>query len=241
MLFWPLTIIGTVILAIFVATHPDVDLTSPKDEDVTALYLVLMVGAIALAAVGRMVLRSGQRTLINGMVLSVVGILGAGGYIFWDEFRDAWNRVRGELNPSLALTIAPGEVEIRRAWDGHYRADIGINGHKMRMIVDTGASMVLIPFEHARLLGIDPDLLRYSLPVLTANGPTKVAPINLDRMEVGPILVRDVIAAVATEGSLESPLLGMSFLSRLTETTFRSEKLILRQSVTDRGVMMLDR
>lgn len=241
MLFWPLTILGFVVLVIFVATHPEIDLTSPRDEQLTAVYVLMMVGAISLAGIGRMVLRSGQRTLVNSIALAGLSFLAIGGYVFRAEIGGAWDRVRGELNPSMALTIAPGEIELRRGWDGHFRADAWINGHEMRMMVDTGSSMVIIPFEYAAAVGIDPDVLRYSMPVETANGPTRVAPFSLDRIELGPILVRDVIAAVAREGALETPLLGMSFLERLTETVFRGERLILRQSVTDRGAMMIGR
>lgn len=238
MLFWPLTILGCVVLVIFIVTHPEIDLAAPQDEHLTAIYVLMMVGALVLAGIGRMVLRAGHRTLVNSMAIAAVGFLTLGGYAFRTEISGAWDRVRGELNPSLALAVAPGQIELRRAWDGHFRADAHINGREMRMMVDTGASMVIVPFEHAASLGIDPDVLRYSMRVETANGPTHVAPIIMDRIEVGPLLVRDVVAAVALEGALETPLLGMSFLGRLTETTFRGERLILRQSVEDRGAMM---
>ncbi|MEL6220043.1 MAG: TIGR02281 family clan AA aspartic protease [Pseudomonadota bacterium] len=241
MLFWPLTIIGCVVLVIYVAAHPDIDLGAPKNDELTSLYVLMLVAAIAFAGIARMLLRSNHRTLANSFALTFLGFLAFGGYVFREDVSSIWDRVRGELNPSLALAVAPGEVELRRAWDGHFRADVHINGHVMRMMVDTGASMVIIPFEQGKSLGINPDVLRFSMPVATANGPAKVAPINLDRIEVGPILVRDVIAAVAQEGALDTPLLGMSFLGRLTETSFQGERLILRQSVTDRGAMMLGR
>ncbi len=239
MLFWPIVILGTVVLAVFVASHPDIDLADPSEEQMHALYLAALIILIIFGGIGRMLIRSGRRTVAS--VAIWIG-LSAGlitGYAFRTEASIAWDRLRGELMPSLAISYAPGEVELRRAWDGHYRASALVNGRELRMLVDTGASMVILPFEYTAQVGIDPDRLRYSMPVATANGTTSVAPIRIERIEVGPIIVRDVVAAVAKEGRLETPLLGMSFLERLTETIFRGDKLILRQSGIDRGEMLI--
>jgi aspartyl protease family protein len=103
-----------------------------------------------------------------------------------------------------------------------------VNGVPVRMMVDTGASMVLIPYEIAADIGISPNQLRYSVPVTTANGQSSVAPIRLESLRIGVIEIRDVEAAVAHPGRLTTALLGMSFLERLSETTFRGDRLILR-------------
>ncbi|MEM7424381.1 MAG: TIGR02281 family clan AA aspartic protease, partial [Pseudomonadota bacterium] len=131
---------------------------------------------------------------------------------------------------SLAVSRSAGEVELRRTWDGHYRADTLVNGQEIRLLVDTGASMVLIPHEKAGSLGIDVNALEYSMPVTTANGRSTVAPIRLKTVQVGIIQVNDVAAAVAHPGSLKSGLLGMSFLDHLSETSFQRDRLVLRQS-----------
>jgi aspartyl protease family protein len=233
MLFWPIMIIGIVISAVFVASAPEMVGLAPGERTVQAIYLGLLLAGILFGGIGRMVLRSGRRALLNAAAW--VGIFGiaVGGYAFRGEAGYIFDRIRGELIPSMALSHTPGEVELRRAWDGHYRADARINGHEIRMMVDTGASMVLIPYEQAALLGIDPDLLSYSMPVSTANGQSSVAPVRLASIQVGPIVVRDVAAAVAHPGRLSSPLLGMSFIERLSETTFRGDRLILRQYAGD--------
>ena len=129
---------------------------------------------------------------------------------------------------SVALATTQGEAELRRAWDGHYRAEAMINGVRMRLMVDTGASMVLLPYEDVRALGIDPEQLDFSLPVTTANGTSTVAPVQLSSIKIGPIAVFDVRAAVAHPGRLKVGLLGMSFLEKLSETSFRGDRLILR-------------
>ena len=126
-----------------------------------------------------------------------------------------------------ALATANGEAELRRAWDGHYRAEAEVNGVRMQLMVDTGASLVLLPYEEVGALGIDVRTLDYSLPVTTANGKSTVAPVRLSSIKIGPIAVFDVEAAVAHPNQLGTALLGMSFLERLSETSFRGEKLII--------------
>jgi aspartyl protease family protein len=88
--------------------------------------------------------------------------------------------------------------------------------------------MVLLPYERVAELGIDPEMLDYSLPVTTANGNSTVAPVVISSIKIGPIAVFDVPAAVAHPGRLKIGLLGMSFLDKLDETSFRGDKLLLR-------------
>ena len=67
--------------------------------------------------------------------------------------------------------------------------------------------------------------------VTTANGSTTVAPIQLSSIRVQHVAVFDIQGAVARPGRLETGLLGMSFLERLAETSFRGDHLILRQTL----------
>ena len=48
---------------------------------------------------------------------------------------------------------------------------------------------------------------------VTANGTVATAPVRIDRLEFGPIMLRNVAASV-TDGSFDGSLLGMRFLSR---------------------------
>ncbi|MEM1384157.1 MAG: TIGR02281 family clan AA aspartic protease [Pseudomonadota bacterium] len=158
----------------------------------------------------------------------VAGLVTA--YVARNDLRDMAAAARGALMPSVALSRTDGETELRRAWDGHYRADAAVNGVTMRMMFDTGASMVLIPYEDAARIGIDPASLTYSMPVTTANGRSSVAPITIASIKIGQIAVFDVSAAVAHPGKLKTALLGMSFIDKLSETSFRGDRLILRQA-----------
>jgi len=96
------------------------------------------------------------------------------------------------------------------------------------MLVDTGASVILLSHEHAKSIGISVHALDYSVPVITASGRSYVATIVLDDVDVGGVTLHNVEAAVALEGLLDSSLLGMTYLGALKEVVLRGDEMILR-------------
>jgi aspartyl protease family protein len=96
------------------------------------------------------------------------------------------------------------------------------------MIVDTGASSIVLKPEDAKKAGIDVSKLTYRVPVLTANGRTVAARVRLDEVSIGPLDRKNVDALIAQPGALTQSLLGMSFLSRLRSYEFSGDFLTLR-------------
>jgi aspartyl protease family protein len=120
-------------------------------------------------------------------------------------------------------------VEIEAERNGHFNAEADINGRSIPVMIDTGATMVVLSYEDAERAGLlltDKDFTR---SVSTANGVARVAPVTLDRVSIGNITVRDVPAAVAESGRLRTSLLGMTFLSRLSRFDMRSGRLVLQE------------
>lgn len=130
--------------------------------------------------------------------------------------------------PVNALTASAHSTDVMRARDGHFRAHAQVNGHSVTMMVDTGASIVLLTDADARAAGIDPSQLSFTMPVLTANGRGYIAGVTLDRVVIGDIRLDNVRAAVAAPGQLHASLLGMSFLGEIDEAVIRRDRLILR-------------
>lgn len=165
----------------------------------------------------------------GGLMLALVA-----GYGYRDELSQIVARVSTELAPpGTALTVedAPrGQtaVKIRRRGDGHFSARADVNGQTITLMVDTGASTVVLKPSDAQKLGIDTNSLSFTVPVQTANGTTYAAPVRLKRISVGPIKVENVEALVAKPGNLKESLLGMSFLRRLRSYEFSGEFLTLR-------------
>jgi aspartyl protease family protein len=96
------------------------------------------------------------------------------------------------------------------------------------MVLDTGASAVVLTHEAARAAGLPLEVLKYSVNVDTANGLARAAPVTLDRVSIGGLTERSVPALVASPGALRTSLLGMTFLNRLESWEVRGDRLLLR-------------
>lgn len=121
-----------------------------------------------------------------------------------------------------------GTVEIPASGNGHYHAEVEINGRDVPVLVDTGATTVALTYDDAENAGIFLKDSDFTHTVSTANGTARVAPVMLDRISIGDITVRNVQGMVTERGRLETTLLGMSFLSRLSRVDMRSGILVLQ-------------
>jgi aspartyl protease family protein len=131
--------------------------------------------------------------------------------------------------PRTAPQSAPVSVTLVADSRGHFLVEPMVNGTRLRMMVDTGASLVVLPREDARRIGINPMPLDFRATVSTANGSVLVAPVVLKEIKVGDVTVRDVPAAVFPDNKLQIGLLGMSFLSKLSHFEVASGRLVLKE------------
>ncbi|MDO8899930.1 MAG: TIGR02281 family clan AA aspartic protease [Phenylobacterium sp.] len=129
-----------------------------------------------------------------------------------------------EAPPPMAVGQS---AAISKASDGHYWAEADVNGARVRFLVDTGATAVALTLEDAQRLGFDPAKLDYRQKVMTASGEARAAVVKLSAISVAGARVADVDALVIEKG-LETSLLGMSYLGRLTRFEATRTSLILR-------------
>jgi len=120
-------------------------------------------------------------------------------------------------------------IALSRGNGGHFWVDARIDGRRLEMVVDTGATQIALRASDAARLGLHPAPRDYVVKVATANGVTRAALVQLRAVELGDIVVRDVPALVHPDESLGVNLLGMSFLSRLRWTHERG-KLVLAEA-----------
>ena len=97
---------------------------------------------------------------------------------------------------------------------GHFFTTGTINGATVRLIVDTGASMISMGPEDARRAGID-YLSGQKGYANTANGVAEVYRVHINKVQVGDIVLHNVGGLVHGTMDLPVVLLGMSFLGRL--------------------------
>ncbi|HTF78793.1 MAG TPA: TIGR02281 family clan AA aspartic protease [Bradyrhizobium sp.] len=118
-------------------------------------------------------------------------------------------------------------VQIARGQSGEFALHAKINGVKTPMLIDTGATSVVLTWETAKAAGLPLELLEYDVDVETAGGHTRAARLTLDRLAVGKLVERSVPALVVPRGQMKVNLLGMSFLDRLESWEVRADRLML--------------
>ncbi len=148
-------------------------------------------------------------------------------YSYREEASSIWHRVFGNLFPTKGKILDEKTIVFEASEDGHFFVEGVANGIRLRFMVDTGASRVVLTRRDARLLGFEEEDLIFNLPSSTAGGMVFSAPLTLKSLFVGPIHLEDVPAAVGGEG-LDQSLLGMSFLERLSSYRVEGGQLILK-------------
>jgi aspartyl protease family protein len=111
---------------------------------------------------------------------------------------------------------------------GQYVADALVNGAPVRMLVDTGATDVVVSASTAARLGLVPSGGR-KRAIQTANGRSTASPVLLSHVSFGGLYVNDVEALILAPEAGEVNLLGESFLKRLISVEQRDGMLILKQ------------
>lgn len=160
-----------------------------------------------------------------------IGLLLALGYSYRFELEAVSERVLSELLISRPVTLSSGPgatVQVARARGGDFTVQTEVNGAPVLMLIDTGASSVVLTQEAAKAASLPLDLLKYEVPIETASGRTHAAAVVVDQIAVGGIVERRVPALVSAPGELRTSLLGMSFLNRLNSFEISGGRLIMR-------------
>ncbi len=118
-------------------------------------------------------------------------------------------------------------VSIGRDHRGHFKAHGRIDGRQVSFMVDTGASVIALTEREADRLGIRPSRTAFTASVQTANGMVRAAPVTLNSVDIGGLVVRDVRALVVPGAGLAENLLGLSYLTRLKRFEYANNKLVL--------------
>jgi aspartyl protease family protein len=118
-------------------------------------------------------------------------------------------------------------VQIPRGQSGEFALRARINGVSAPMVIDTGATSVVLTYETAKAAGLPLEVLEYDVDVETAGGHTRAARLTLDRLAIGKLVERSVPALVVPRGQMKTNLLGMSFLDRLESWEVRADRLML--------------
>jgi aspartyl protease family protein len=228
-LLWVVLIGIALVMGVLIANHDQDSIAGINVNDFGSLAyhvaLVVLVGSAVLVMFRERL----SQALEAALFWVVIGFVLAFGYTYRLELKGIADRVMAELVPGRALQKNERTVEIMRGRAGDFQVVAQINGTRVTLALDTGASAVVLTQEAAKAAGLPLELLSYTLPVDTANGRTRAAAVTLDRIVVGENIVeRAVPALVAQPGQLRVSLLGMSFLNRLASWQVQGDKLTMR-------------
>jgi aspartyl protease family protein len=166
-----------------------------------------------------------ERGVIRLLLIALM-VAGTAGTVmaYGDPHRLAQAR---DLFPELLIRARgpqPRIVEIPRTAGGEFTLHASINGVNAPMLVDTGATSVVLTYETAKAAGLPLEMLDYGVPVETVNGRARAARLTLDRIAIGGLVERAVPALVVPPGQMATNLLGMSFLDRLESWEMRADR-----------------
>jgi aspartyl protease family protein len=226
-LLWILLLVLGLAMVVLIARHDDASLNPIAGPD----FAVLIAKIAVLVLVGGVVLSLFRdrfsQAVEAALIWVVVALLLVLGYTYRFELHDVGERVLAELVPGRAASAAR-TVELARNRNGDFHIDTRVNGSKIAMVLDTGASSVVLTHDAAKAAGLPLEMVKYTVPIDTANGPTKAASVTLDRVAVGGLVERSVPALIAQPGQLKVSLLGMTFMNRLQSWEVRGAKLMMR-------------
>jgi aspartyl protease family protein len=226
-LLW-LLLLGLVVAIVVLIARHGAGTVGPltTDEFGSLAYKVAILVFLAAALFG--IFRDRLTEAIMGALLwAIIGIVLVIGYSYRYEVNQVADRVMAELMPGHVISHGR-TAEVARTGSGDFAISAQINGVRVHMVVDTGATSVVLTAEDAKAAGLPLALLNYTVSVETANGRARAAPVTLDRVAMGELVERSVEALVVQPGQLRTSLLGMSFLNRLQSWQVNGDRLTLK-------------
>jgi len=187
-----------------------------------ALYAMMLVLPLSALLARRIPLGQTVKMALAWVAVFAIGLVIVGQR---DRIAPIWNDTRDALL-GRDQTVVGDTVLIRMAADGHFWADVSINGTRRRMLIDSGATSTAISGATARAAGLDIDSSPFPVELNTANGQVIARRSAVARLELGGIVARDLPVVVADEFG-ETDVIGMNFLSRLSAWRVEGSTLIL--------------
>lgn len=190
--------------------------------------MIRMVAILAVISSGLLFIRQVNLRQAARNILMWAGIMGflALGFAYQEPLRDAALRLRSGLIPGYPVQTGAREMVISESEGGNYLLYGTVNSARMRFLIDTGASDIVLSPADARRAGIDFSLLNFDHRYETANGVGNGALTRVNAISIGGAHFSDVDVSV-NQTDMNASLLGMSFLRRFKSFNFARGKLTL--------------
>lgn len=118
------------------------------------------------------------------------------------------------------------ELVLQRERDGHFYADVSVDGVSTRMLVDTGASVIALTGDDAQAMGLYWDDHEVEAVAQGASGAVHGVRTHIPRVRLGDFEASNVPAIIVPEG-LGISLLGQSFLETIGDVRIADDRMVL--------------
>jgi len=143
-----------------------------------------------------------------------------------DDFIALGHRAYAEVTGDTVISATPNEIRIRQSQDGHFYINGEVNGHTVRFLIDSGATVTTLSGATARNAGLAADA-GSGVMVDTANGTTLFDRATVDQLKIGPI-IRTGFAVQISRSDDGLDVIGMNFLSSLSAWGVEGRTLVLK-------------
>jgi aspartyl protease family protein len=193
------------------------------DDNARLLYGVLALTLVASSLFARR-LPLGQTLK---MLFAWVGIFGVvfALFSFRYEAKLVWQRITAEFSPGGTVGH-DGTLRLRKSDDGHFWVDTEMNGKKVHLMVDSGATFTSLSDATAAAAGVTVDETGFPVLLETANGAVEAKRARIARLKVGPIVRADFPAVVSKQFG-DVNVIGMNFLSTLKGWRVEGDEMVL--------------
>jgi aspartyl protease family protein len=184
-----------------------------------ALYAVMLILPLSALVARRLPLKPVLKMAVAWVAIFVVALLIA-------SQRD---RLSGLKTLFAVQQVSGTETRIRVAEDGHFWADVDIDGVRRRMLIDSGATTTALSTATAKAAGLDSDESPFPIIISTANGDVSARTATAKRITIGTIgtITATDLGIVTASSFGDTDVIGMNFLSKLGSWRVENATLIL--------------
>ena len=127
---------------------------------------------------------------------------------------------------SWNITEDADETVLARQGDGHFYADVDVNGDEIRFMIDTGASGIALTAQDAETLGFTWSDDELGVVGRGVSGDVYGKQVRLQSVQLGDLEIAEVDAVIIPSG-LDVSLLGQSFLSKAGTVTIENDEMVI--------------
>lgn len=122
-----------------------------------------------------------------------------------------------------------GAVRVNADGNGHFWGTAKVDGSDVQMLIDTGASFVILTLEDAEKVGIALDQISFDVPIYTAAEKKLFGTAKVQKFEIFGASFQNVEVLVSPTRELGVvSLLGMSVLKHFSNVSFSGGQLVIR-------------